>query len=1052
MYEEGNRRLSFNWLTLLIKLIILVIVVFLACWIFVRVLNNKNASGDNKTTTSAEYVNNMAAMKNAASDYFTGSRLPERVGESERLSLSQMINQKLLIDFTDDGQKCDVNSSYAQATKTADGNYALKVNLDCEPKHDFIVTTLERNTVVPVVNNTDCSNCYNGTSNTTNNSTNTSSSSSSSSKSSSSKSSSSTNKSSSTSSNTAKTASNTNKSTTNKSNTSSNTTKTNNVQTIVIKNIYQYRLSCGNCRTDVVVAFDSMGGSAVPTQVVGYNSYASRPTDPTRDGYTFVEWQLDGSTFDFNTKKKKNIILKAVWKETPKSYYSVIFNSNGGSYVDSQIVREGYSAVRPEDPVREGYTFVEWQLDGYTYDFNNPVYSNIVLVAVWKEAPKANFVVSFDSQGGTPVASQVVPSGSTATRPADPTRSGYIFMEWQLNSRYYNFDNKVTSDITLVAVWKEVPKNNYVVSFNSNGGTAVTRQIVTEGGVATKPANPTRTGYTFVEWRLNGKAYNFSTKVYSDITLDAVWSEIPKNEYIVTFDSKGGTSVARQIVTEGGLATRPANPTKSGYTFVEWQLNGNTYNFSTKVTSNITLVAVWKEVPKNSYVVTFDSKGGSVVKAQVVTEGGVATKPTNPTKSGYTFVEWQFNGSTYNFSTKIYSDITLTAVWKAVPKNNYVVTFDSNGGTSVASQTVVEGGVATKPTNPTRSGYTFVEWRLNGVAYNFSTKVTSNITLVAVWKAVPKNNYTVTFDSQGGTSVASQTVVEGGLATRPVDPTRSGYTFVEWQLNGKTYNFSTKVTSNITLKAVWEANKTRYYKLVKYSDWTDGYSSASNAENRKSTVTTYNYCEQTTRTYYSSSYVSANSGAKTYQYEFQILDLDPSDLVQGAKIVTSSKSYFNLSSYADYNNYKAEKNRFAVYMTGNTGAYDTSLPSASVFNRSSLGSSNFTFGIGSLYLQSGIYRTNITINFKNGTGVSSYTSSNTSINDPLFFVPVKFDVVFADKSDCVRDTAANSSNYSNALVLDPQTQDVWEHRTVTYKWSTSKTLSGWTYTGEYEDR
>ena len=232
----------------------------------------------------------------------------------------------------------------------------------------------------------------------------------------------------------------------------------------------------------------------------------------------------------------------------------------------------------------------------------------------------------------------------------------------------------------------------------------------------------------------------------------------------------------------------------------------------------------------------------------------------------------------------------------------------------------------------------------------------------------------------------------------------------------------------------------------------DGYSSATNAENRSKTVTTYNYCEQTTRTYYTVSYVSASSGAKTYQYEFQILDLDPADLVQPAKIVTSSKDYFNRSTATDYNNYIAEKNRFAVYKTGNTGSLDVEQTTAYTFSRSALGSTNFTFAVGSLYLQSGIYRSNITVNYKNGTGVTAYTSSNSNIKDPLFFVPIKFNVVFADKADCVRDTAANSSKYSNALVLDPQTKEVWEHRNINYKWSTNKNLSGWTWTGEYEDR
>ena len=78
------------------------------------------------------------------------------------------------------------------------------------------------------------------------------------------------------------------------------------------------------------------------------------------------------------------------------------------------------------------------------------------------------------------------------------------------------------------------------------------------------------------------------------------------------------------------------------------------------------------------------------------------------------------------------------------PKKNYTITFNSNGGSSVAKQTVVEGSTVKKPANPTKSGYTFVSWQLNGKDYNFSTKVTGNITLVAKWEKIP-DTYTIKF-------------------------------------------------------------------------------------------------------------------------------------------------------------------------------------------------------------------------------------------------------------------------------------------------------------------
>ena len=132
-----------------------------------------------------------------------------------------------------------------------------------------------------------------------------------------------------------------------------------------------------------------------------------------------------------------------------------------------------------------------------------------------------------------------------------------------------------------------------------------------------------------------------------------------------------------------------------------------------------------------------------------------------------------------------------------------MVTFDAKGGTpTLDAQKVEEGKTATAPTL-TKDGYTFVEWQLDDKKYDFSTPVTKDIKLVAVWK----QNFTVTFDAKGGTPApGAQTVVEDGTATAPT-LTKDGYTFVEWRLDGKKYDFSTPVTKDIKLVAKWKKNE-----------------------------------------------------------------------------------------------------------------------------------------------------------------------------------------------------------------------------------------------------
>ncbi len=145
-----------------------------------------------------------------------------------------------------------------------------------------------------------------------------------------------------------------------------------------------------------------------------------------------------------------------------------------------------------------------------------------------------------------------------------------------------------------------------------------------------------------------------------------------------------------------------------------------------------------------------------------------------------------------------YGDIIITQV------PYYNVTFDSDGGSAMAAQELRSGEYATDPGTPSRgSGYTFNFWKLSGEssAYDFSTPVTSDIELVADWTA--PTLYTVTFDSNGGSEVDAQEVVENETATAPADPTRDNYTFGGWKLGNVFYNFSTPVTGNIELVADW---------------------------------------------------------------------------------------------------------------------------------------------------------------------------------------------------------------------------------------------------------
>ena len=225
-----------------------------------------------------------------------------------------------------------------------------------------------------------------------------------------------------------------------------------------------------------------------------------------------------------------------------------------------------------------------------------------------------------------------------------------------------------------------------------------------------------------------------STPMTKDVTL--------RKELKVTFNADGGTlSNGKEEmvvqVAEGTKVDEPSYPERPGFTFVEWQLGSTKYNFKQPVNADITLTAKWQEKQGvQTYTVIFDTDGGSDVKPQKVEAGNVVRKPTDPTKDDFTFVEWQLNGTTYDFGQPVNGNITLKAKWEANPGvQTYTVTFDSDGGSAVAEQTVKAGEKATKPVAPTKDDFTFVEWQLDGVAYNFDDPVNADITLKALWKA-----------------------------------------------------------------------------------------------------------------------------------------------------------------------------------------------------------------------------------------------------------------------------------------------------------------------------
>ncbi len=518
----------------------------------------------------------------------------------------------------------------------------------------------------------------------------------------------------------------------------------------------------------------------------------SDPTKATVDGAGNVTALAEGTvllTATGNDKNETSASITIKISAPAPTVYTITYTLNGGTNPTGATTEftDCANALLPT-PTRSGYTFVGWYEGTTKVDAINQN-KDYALTAKWEVE---TYSVKFVAEGVEVQALSYTVANKNITEPSVPEKTHYTGA-WEA----YTLDsgNKVVN-----AVYTPV---TYTVTFVADGVTVETINYTVEATTITEPSVPAKD--------YNTGAWETYTLVGGNVTVNAVYTPVT---YTVTFDAAGGAITQGSATVNGGnTVAKPLDPTKAGYVFKGWLLNSAAYDFTTPVTSDITLVASWEEeqpVVPTTYTVTFDVQGGSAVDPQTVEEGAQATKPADPTKAGYVFKGWLLNSAAYDFTTPVTSDITLVASWEEeqpVVPTTYTVTFDVQGGSAVDPQTVEEGAQATKPADPTKAGYVFKGWLLNSAAYDFTTPVTSDITLVASWEEeqpVVPTTYTVTFDVQGGSAVDPQTVEEGAQATKPADPTKAGYVFKGWLLNSAAYDFTTPVTSDIILVASWE--------------------------------------------------------------------------------------------------------------------------------------------------------------------------------------------------------------------------------------------------------
>ena len=365
-----------------------------------------------------------------------------------------------------------------------------------------------------------------------------------------------------------------------------------------------------------------------------------------------------------------------------------------------------------------------------------------------------------------------------------------------------------------------------VVTLDLNGGklggsSDAIHIIVKNGSAFTAPASDglTRpdgnTGSYFMWLGSDGKLYAPGANVPAEVTKLTVQWTAPT--YAVTLNTNGGT-INNGNVTEytyGVGATLPAadDMTYTGYTFKGWYDNEGLTGFPVTAISDTETgnKEYWAKWEANAYTVTLNTNGGTINNGNVTeyTYGVGATLPTDVTRTGYTFKGWYDNENLTGSPVTAISNTETgnKEYWAKWEANAYTVTLNTNGGT-INNGNVTEytyGVGATLPTDVTRTGYTFKGW------YDNENLTGSPVTAISgtemgnkeYWAKWEINQYTITFDTAGGSVVTPITQNYGTAITAPADPTKTGYTFTGWDRAIP----ATMPAENLTITAQWTVNQ-----------------------------------------------------------------------------------------------------------------------------------------------------------------------------------------------------------------------------------------------------
>ncbi len=549
---------------------------------------------------------------------------------------------------------------------------------------------------------------------------------------------------------------------------------------------------------------------------------------PEQDGEMIITWKSQKGSFNTKPITRK---ISLHWDNLRDGYY-IAFQTNGGSVVDTIISKYGKEIVKPQDPVKQGYTFAGWYTDeALTKKYDIPDVmpdEDTIVYAKWEAAEVSYDVVEYvEGVDGVYSALKTTThkgiTGDTVS-PVPEDKKGFIT------------PSALTQTIKADGSTKfnyYYARDKYNIKFVSEG------EVVSEGdyayGTLMQTPKVYRPGYEFAGWEPTIR----QTVPAEDTTYTAVWKEADDIVYTIKYylEDENGNYVLDKVKTKLGTTGANVTAENENYDSVKYVLAKDLPEGIVQADGSLVLKVYYDRI---TYNITYDANGGTVSNNKLTAKWESNVISPVALKTGFGFGGWYTDKECNNAFDGVMpaKDITLYAKWEAA-KVNYAVEHyveklgtsdyellerqvlaadtDSQvtpevktmeGFTSPETQTVAvkaDGttvikyyykrnvhkltliqnngednlvyeysyGTRISVGKPSRKGYTFTGWDKNIV----SVMPDEDVTYSANWKI---NKYTISFKTDGGNDIAPITQDYNTEVSTPAIPVKKGYTFTGW--------------------------------------------------------------------------------------------------------------------------------------------------------------------------------------------------------------------------------------------------------------------------------